>query len=299
VAIRQKLNLYASVRPFSYIPGIPSPVKHPERVNMILFRENTEDVYGGIEWPPHSQHSQELISFLARTAGISLPEEAGIGIKVISRNATRQLVRMALDYAISHQRRSVTVVTKGNIMKCTEGNFRKWAYELAREEYGDSIVTEAESTNTQRGATAGRKLLVQDRLADDMLQQVLLYPEQYDVIAAPNLNGDYLSDALAAQVGGIAVAPGANMGNHMGVFEAVHGTAPSVAGRNVANPTGLILSGALMLEYMGWDSAAAAVRKAVSAAIGSGQMTGDLASQTRGIAPLSTGEYGAAVQSHL
>ena len=299
VAIRQKLNLYASVRPFSYIPGIPSPVKRPELVNMILFRENTEDVYSGIEWPPDSQQSRELINFLTHTMGASIPEGAGIGIKIISRNATRQLVRMALDFAIDHQRRSVTFVTKGNIMKCTEGSFRKWAYEIAREEYGDKIVTEDEPKNVSGNAIAAGKLMIQDRLADDMLQQVLLYPERYDVIAAPNLNGDYLSDALAAQVGGIAMAPGANIGNHIGVFEAAHGTAPAVAGRNAANPTGLILSGALMLEYIGWDNVAIAIRKAVALTIGSGHMTGDLATQTEGVAPLSTTEYAEAIQRNL
>jgi isocitrate dehydrogenase len=299
VAIRQKLNLYASVRPFSYIPGTPTPVKCPELVDMILFRENTEDVYAGMEWPPDSQPSRTLINFLTHTMGAAVPEGAGVGIKIISRNATRQLVRMALDYAIEHQRRSVTFVTKGNIMKCTEGAFRKWAYEVAHEEYGNTIVTEEELVSVTGNAVTAGKLLIQDRLADDMLQQVLLYPARYDVIAAPNLNGDYLSDVLAAQVGGIAMAPGANIGNQIGVFEASHGTAPSVAGRNAANPTGLILSGALMLEYMGWNSAAAAIRQAVAATIGSGQMTGDMATQTEGVSPLSTTEYADAVQNNI
>jgi isocitrate dehydrogenase len=299
VAIRQQLHLYASVRPFTYIPGIPSPVKHPERVDMILFRENTEDVYAGIEWPADSQPSRDIIDFIARTAGVSLPREAGIGIKIISRDATRNLVRMTLDYALRHQRRSVTLVTKGNIMKCTEGAFRQWAYEVAREEYGDTIVTEAECRDAPGNLPPSGKLLLQDRLADDMLQQVLLYPERYDVIAAPNLNGDYLSDAIAAQVGGIATAPGANIGSQVGVFEAAHGTAPSVAGMNVANPTGLILSGALMLEYMGWETAACAIRKAVAATIGSGQMTADLAARSDGITPLSTTDYVHALREKL
>jgi isocitrate dehydrogenase len=299
VAIRQQLNLYASVRPFNYIPGIPSPVKHPERVDMILFRENTEDVYAGIEWPPDSQPSRDIISVINRTAGVSIPAQAGIGIKIISRDATRRIIRMALDYALLHQRSSVTFVTKGNIMKYTEGAFRQWAYEVAHEEYGDAIVTEADFRDVAVNRAAKGKLLVQDRLADDMLQQVLLYPERYDVIAAPNLNGDYLSDALAAQVGGIATAPGANIGSQMGVFEAAHGTAPAVAGMNAANPTGLILSGALMLEYMGWDSAADAIRKAIAATIGSGQMTADLAAQTDGVAPLSTTEYVQAIRENL
>ncbi len=198
VAIRKQLQLYASVRPFKYIPGIPSPVKHPERVDMILFRENTEDVYAGIEWPADSQPSRDTISLITRTAKVPIPGSAGIGIKIISRDATRKLMRMALDYALAHRRSSVTVVTKGNIMKCTEGAFRQWAYDLAREEYGDKIMTEADCRGASASPAAQGKLLVQDRLADDMLQQVLLYPERYDVIAAPNLNGDYLSDALAA-----------------------------------------------------------------------------------------------------
>jgi isocitrate dehydrogenase len=299
VAIRQQLNLYASVRPFKYIPGIPSPVKHPERVDMILFRENTEDLYAGIEWPPDSQPCRDIISVINRRSGVSIPAQAGIGIKIISRDATRRIVRMAMDYALGHHRSSVTFVTKGNIMKYTEGAFRQWAYEVAHEEYGDVIVTEDDVRDGAVNRSAKGKLLVQDRLADDMLQQVLLYPERYDVIAAPNLNGDYLSDALAAQVGGIATAPGANIGSQMGVFEAAHGTAPAVAGRNAANPTGLILSGALMLEYMGWDSAADAIRKAVAATIGSGLMTADLAAQTDGVAPLSTTEYVQAIRGNV
>ena len=298
VAIRRNLNLYASVRTFSYITGVPTPVKHPELVDMVLFRENTEDVYAGIEWPPGSDHSREIISFVQKKTGEDIPADAGIGIKIISSKATKQLVRMAIEFALAHNRRSVTFVTKGNIMKCTEGAFRTWAYEVARDEFGDSIVTEEDCRGRPGNAIAG-KLLVKDRLADDMLQQVLLYPEQYDVIAAPNLNGDYLSDALAAQVGGIAMAPGANIGHQMGVFEPVHGTAPGIAGKNCANPTGLMLSGALMLEYMGWDDIATSIRRAVAVTIGSGCMTGELALQAEGVSPLSTTGYAEAVQKNI
>ena len=298
VAIRRKLNLYASVRTFSYIPGVPAPVTHPERVDMILFRENTEDVYAGIEWPPGSDLSREIISFVRSKTGEDIPAEAGIGIKIISSKATKQLVRTAIEFALAHKRRSVTFVTKGNIMKCTEGAFRTWAYEVARDEFGDAIVIEEECRGRPGNVTSGKRV-VKDRLADDMLQQVLLYPEQYDVIAAPNLNGDYLSDALAAQIGGIAMAPGANIGHQSGVFEPVHGTAPGIAGKNSANPTGMMLSGALMLEYMGWNDIAASIRRAVAVTIGSGRMTGDLALQAEGVSPLSTTGYAEAVQKNI
>ena len=299
VAIRQELNLYANVRPIRYIAGVPSPVKHPERVDMIVFRENTEDVYAGIEWQQGSQEALEVISFVAATTGVIIPREAGIGIKVISSNATKRLVRAALDYALAHHRRSVTFVTKGNIMKYTEGAFRGWAYEVAREEYGPRTVTEEECLSLSNGRIPEGKLLVRDRLADDMLQQILLYPERYDVIAAPNLNGDYLSDALAAQVGGIGIAPGANIGDQVGVFEATHGTAPALAGKNCANPTGLMLSAVLMLEYMGWGDAAHIIRQAVESTIGAGEVTQDLALQSEGLGALSTSEFAEAVLKNI
>lgn len=298
VAIRQKLNLYANVRPFNYIPGVPSPVRHPEEMDMILFRENTEDVYAGIEWPPGSPQSRRIIDFILNETGISVPGDAGIGIKIISSNATKQLIRLAIEFALSHRRRSVTFVTKGNIMKFTEGAFRTWAYEVACEEYGDFIVTEASCGGRENAVPPG-KLLIKDRLADDMLQQVLLHPQHYDVIATPNLNGDYLSDALAAQVGGVAMAAGANLGNTIGVFEPVHGTAPAIAGRNSANPTGMILSGAMMLEYMGWNDVASALKKAVSTTIASGRLTMDLAKEVSGATPLSTTGYVEAIAENI
>jgi len=289
VAIRQILALYACVRPVRYIPGVPCPVVHPERVNMVVFRENTEDVYAGIEWEQGTDEALKVIDFLYREMGFRIPADSGVGIKPMSRQATRKLMRSALDYALANHRRSVTLVTKGNIMKFTEGAFRKWAHEVAREEYGDKIVEEG------KGDAAQGKIVLKDRLADNMFQQVLLYPEQYDVIATPNLNGDYLSDALAAQVGGLGLAPGANLGDSMGVFEATHGTAPDIAGKGIVNPTASILSGALMLEYMGWPEAARVVHSALAAVIASRRVTGDLSGRVEGATDLSTRRFGEAV----
>jgi isocitrate dehydrogenase len=299
VAIRQILNLYACVRPVTYIPGLPSPVKHPEKVDMIVFRENTEDVYAGIEWQQGSNGALKVINFLNTEMGTGISSEAGIGIKPISIQPTKQLVRAALEYAITNSRKSVTLVTKGNIMKYTEGAFRAWGYEVARDEFPSHVITEKELYERFNGKVPEGKLLVKDRLADDMLQQILLYPENYDVIATPNLNGDYLSDALAAQVGGLGIAPGANLGHQIGVFEATHGTAPDIAGKNIVNPTGLILSGALMLDYMGWPEASRMVRQAVENTIASKKVTKDLAFQFKGVPSLSTEEFGKALINNI
>jgi len=299
VAIRQTLNLYACVRPVKYIPGVPNPVKHPERVDMVVFRENMEDVYAGIEWRQGTAEALKVIDFLNQEMGTSITPDSGLGVKPISIQCTKQLVRAALDYALANQRKSVTIVTKGNIMKFTEGAFRAWAYEVAQEEYGDKTVTEEECTDRHGGKIPDGRLLVKDRLADNMLQQILLYPENYDVIVTPNLNGDYLSDALAAQVGGLGIAPGANMGRHIGVFEATHGTAPDIAGKGIVNPTALILSGALMLEYMGWPEGAKQIRKAVETTISSGRVTKDLAQQVENAIELSTHDFGQAVLENL
>jgi len=295
VALRQTLNLYACVRPVKHIYGVPSPVIHPERVDMVIFRENTEDLYAGVEWQAGSAEALEVITFLNRRMGTTLPDDSGLGIKPISATATKQLVRSALDYALANNRKSVTLVTKGNIMKFTEGAFRAWGYDVVRDEYSDRIITEQEVREKYAGKQPDEKLIVKDRLADDMFQQVLLYPERYDVIATPNLNGDYLSDALAAQVGGIGIAPGANLGHHMGIFEATHGTAPDIAGKNKANPTGLLLSAALMLDYMGWLEAAQIVRSAVETTIASRKVTEDLALHAHDATVLSTTEFGRAV----
>ena len=295
VALRQTLNLYACVRPVKHIPGVPSPVTHPERVDMVIFRENTEDVYAGIEWQEGSKEAHEVITFLNRKMGTSIPDDSGLGIKPISITATKQLVRAAIEYALANNRKSVTVVTKGNIMKFTEGAFRSWAYDVVRDEFSGTFITEQELRENYAGKQPENKLLVKDRLADDMFQQVLLYPERYDVIATPNLNGDYISDALAAQVGGIGIAPGANIGHHMGVFEATHGTAPDIAGKNRVNPAGLILSAALMLDYMGWLEAAQILRNAVETTIASRKVTEDLAFHSQDATVLSTKEFGKAV----
>ena len=299
VALRQALNLYACVRPVKHLPGVPSPVKHPERVDMVVFRENTEDVYSGIEWEQGTKEAREVIAFLNGRMGTSIPDDSGLGIKPISLTATKQLVRAALDYALLNGRKSLTLVTKGNIMKFTEGAFRAWAYEVVRDEYPGTIITEQEVRDAYGGRHPANRLLINDRIADDMFQQVLLYPERYDVIATPNLNGDYLSDALAAQVGGIGLAPGANLGNRIGVFEATHGTAPDIAGQNRANPTGLMLSAALMLEFMGWPEAAFMVRNAVETTIASAKVTDDLACRMHNVTSLSTGEFGDAVLKNL
>ena len=295
VAIRQVLNLYACVRPVTYIPGLPSPVKYPEKVDMIVFRENTEDVYAGIEWQQGSKEALKVIDFLNTEMGTDISPEAGLGIKPISIQPTKQLVRAAIEYALANSRKSVTLVTKGNIMKYTEGAFRAWGYEVAREEFPTHIITEKDLYERFDGKVPEGKILIKDRLADDMLQQILLYPAKYDVIATPNLNGDYLSDALAAQVGGLGIAPGANLGHQTGVFEATHGTAPDIAGKNIVNPTGLILSGALMLDYMGWPEAARMVREAIKNTIASKQVTKDLAFQFEGVSSLSTAEFGKAL----
>jgi isocitrate dehydrogenase len=262
---------------------------------MVIFRENTEDVYAGIEWQEGSKEALEVITFLNRKMGTTIPDDSGLGIKPISVTATKQLVRTAMEYALANNRKSVTVVTKGNIMKFTEGAFRAWAYDVVRDEYSGTVITEQELREKYAGKQPEEKVIVKDRLADDMFQQVLLYPEQYDVIATPNLNGDYLSDALAAQVGGIGIAPGANIGHHMGVFEATHGTAPDIAGKNRVNPTGLILSAALMLDYMGWLEAAQLLRNAVATTIASRKVTEDLAFHSHDATVLSTREFGKAV----
>ena len=249
VLLRQRLDLYACIRPVKYIPGTPSPLKHPEKVNMVVFRENTEDLYAGIEWKEGSKEVLRLREFLEKELGSKVREDSGIGIKPISRFGTKRLVRMAIQFALSHGRKSVTLVHKGNIMKFTEGAFRDWGYELAKEEFRERILLESDLGG--RGATnfPESKIVIKDRIADAMFQQILLRPEEYDVLAMPNLNGDYMSDALAAQVGGLGMAPGANIGDRTAVFEATHGTAPKYADQDLINPGSLVLSGAMMFDY--------------------------------------------------
>jgi isocitrate dehydrogenase len=291
VALRQLLELYACVRPVTYIPGVPSPMRRPELVDMVIFRENMEDVYAGIEYRRGSDEAKRLISFLRGELGATVPDDAGIGIKPISETGTKRLVRRAIAYAVLRGRDSVTLVHKGNIMKFTEGAFRDWGYEVAAEEFGDLTVPESEVS----GAPPKGKVVIKDRIADSMFQQVLLRPGQYSVIATPNLNGDYLSDALAAQVGGLGMAPGANIGDRAALFEATHGTAPAYAGMDKVNPGSLILSGALMLEHMGWTEAADLVRAALAAAIAEKTVTYDLARQMEGAVEVSCSGFARAM----
>ncbi len=277
VALRQILDLYACVRPVRYFPGVPAPVRHPEKVSMVVFRENTEDVYAGIEWPARSREAEKIISFVREQFGIRITPESAIGLKPMSRRGTERLVRRALRYAVEKKLPSVTLVHKGNIMKFTEGAFQKWGYELAASEFPRETVSETRVREEYGGVVPEGKIVVKDRIADSMFQQVLLRPEEYHVVATPNLNGDYLSDALAAQVGGLGMAPGANLGDRCGVFEATHGSAPKYAGMDKVNPSSLILSGCMMLEHLGWREAARLVEQALERTILERIVTYDLA----------------------
>jgi isocitrate dehydrogenase len=290
VALRQRLDLYACVRPVRHIAGVPSPVKYPERINMVVFRENTEDVYAGIEWDAGSKEAEAVIGFLEGGMGVTIAKGSAIGVKPMSRKASQRLVSRAIQYALDHDLPSVTLVHKGNIMKYTEGAFMAWGYEVAREMFGEQVVFESDAK-----ADNESRVVIKDRIADMMFQQVLLRPEDYHVIATPNLNGDYLSDALAAQVGGLGMAPGANMGDDCAVFEATHGTAPKYAGMDKANPVSLILSGVMMLEHMGWGEAASAIEGAVQKSIANGLVTYDLARQMPDSRELKCSEFARAV----
>jgi isocitrate dehydrogenase len=299
VLLRQRLDLYACIRPVKYISGTPSPMKHPEKVDMVVFRENTEDVYAGIEWKEGSREALQLREFLEKEMGKKVREDSGIGIKPISRFGTKRLVRMAIQYALSHGRRSVTLVHKGNIMKFTEGAFRDWGYEVAKEEFGDRILKEGELGEGKRVEVPQGKILIKDRIADAMFQQILLRPEEYDVLAMPNLNGDYMSDALAAQVGGLGMAPGANIGERAAVFEATHGTAPKYANQDMINPGSLILSGAMMFDYLGWSEAGGKITKALEKTISQKRVTYDLARQMKGAKKVRCSEFATTVIENL
>ena len=300
VALRQELDLYACVRPVRYFPGVPSPVKHPELTDMVVFRENTEDIYAGIEWAAGTSEAKKLLNFLVNEMGvrnIRFPESSGIGIKPVSREGTERLMRAALDYALENQRRNVTIVHKGNIMKFTEGGFKNWAYDLVRREYSAVAVPYADCG----GKPPAGKLLVKDCICDAFLQQILTRPAEYDVIAAPNLNGDYISDALAACVGGIGIAPGANINYATGhaIFEATHGTAPKYADLDKVNPSSLMLSGEMMLRHLGWCEAADRLIRAVERTIADGIMTYDLARLSPGTAEVSCSGFARAVIERL
>ncbi|UCF91454.1 MAG: isocitrate dehydrogenase (NADP(+)) [Desulfobacterales bacterium] len=299
VAIRQQLDLYACVRPVKYIDPVPSPMKHPEKIDMVVFRENTEDLYAGIEWPAGSEEARKVISFLNAELGTSLPDPSGIGIKPISAKNTKRLVASAIVHAVANDLPSVTLMHKGNIMKFTEGAFARWGYEVAQEKFGDHTITETELYDLYEGIRPEGKVVVKDRIADMLFQQVLLRPDEYHVIATPNLNGDYISDALAAQVGGLGMAPGANIGDRCAVFEATHGTAPKYAGQDKVNPSSLILSGAMMLDYMGWREASALVRRGLQSAIKAGTVTYDLARQIEGAKEVKCSEFAEAIVAQI
>ena len=291
VTLRQVLDLYACIRPVRYFEGVGAPVKEPEKVNVVIFRENTEDVYAGIEYKAGSPEAAALRDFLQSSFGANIRENSAIGIKPMSKFGSQRLVEKALAYAVANRKPSVTLVHKGNIMKFTEGAFRDWGYELAREKFAAQTVME----NDLKGASAEGKIVVGDRIADSMFQQLLLRPSEYSVIATPNLNGDYLSDAAAAQVGGLGIAPGGNVGDGVAVFEATHGTAPKYAGLNKINPGSVILSGVMMLEYMGWSEAGALIVHGMEQAIKSRTVTYDLARQMPGATEVSTSGFADAI----
>jgi isocitrate dehydrogenase len=299
VTLRQRLDLYACVRPVRWFEGVPSPVKEPQKVDMVIFRENTEDVYAGIEWSAGSQEAESLRSFLRETLGKEIREGSGIGIKPISRFGSQRLVKMALQYALDRGRSSVTLVHKGNIMKFTEGAFKDWGYDVAREQFGGSTISEKDLWDKYEGARPDNKIVVKDRIADSMFQQVLLRPSEYSVVATTNLNGDYLSDALAAQVGGLGLAPGANIGDDAAVFEATHGTAPKYAGQDKVNPGSVLLSGVMMLEHMGWGEAARLIVDAMQETIRQKRVTYDLERQMPGAQLLKCSEFGQAIISNM
>ncbi|MCM8831560.1 MAG: isocitrate dehydrogenase (NADP(+)) [Candidatus Omnitrophica bacterium] len=291
VTLRQTLDLYACVRPIYYFEGVPSPVKRPQDIDIVIFRENTEDVYAGIEWPAKSLEAQKVIKFLKRNFNIAIQKDAGIGIKPISEMATKRLVRKAIIYAIENKRKSVTLVHKGNIMKFTEGAFRDWGYEVAKSEFAEYVLTEEEYLNQNKAENSSQKIIIKDRIADSMFQQILTRPSEYDVIALPNLNGDYFSDACAAQIGGLGMAPGANIGDFIALFEPTHGAAPKYANSDMANPTALILSGAMMFEYLGWKEVSMQIKNAIQKTIKQKKVTYDLARLMKNIKPIKTSEF--------
>jgi isocitrate dehydrogenase len=299
VTLRQVLDLYACVRPVRYIPGTPSPMREPEKMDIVIFRENTEDVYSGVEWPAGSEEANALIAFMSDKLGKDVRAGSAIGIKPVSEFGTKRLVRQAIEYAIEHKRPTVTIVHKGNIMKFTEGAFKNWGYELAAEEYGDQTISEEELWEKYDGVAPEGKIVINDRIADNMLQQLLTRTGDYGVIATLNLNGDYMSDAAAAQVGGLGMAPGGNIGDGVALFEATHGTAPKYAGKDMVNPSSLILSGVMMLEYMGWQEAADLVVEAMTKTIQDKTVTYDLHRQIEGATKLSCSAYADAIIANM
>ncbi|MBE7567043.1 NADP-dependent isocitrate dehydrogenase [Acidithiobacillus thiooxidans] len=310
VAMRQDLDLYVCLRPVRYFEGTPSPMRHPEKVDMVIFRENSEDIYAGIEWPAGSPEAEKIIRFLREEMGVTkirFPDSSAIGIKPVSTEGSERLIRRTIQYALEHGKPSVSLVHKGNIMKFTEGGFRDWGYALAEREFAGRVFTwrqkaaiskaegKAAGQKAEQQAIADGKLIIKDVIADNFLQQILLRPEDYSVVATLNLNGDYVSDALAAEVGGIGMAPGANLSDTHAIFEATHGTAPDIAGQGKANPSSLILSAVMMLEHLGWGEAAQAIVAAMNAAIAAGDVTGDLAALRGDVPALRTTDFTAAL----
>lgn len=291
VTLRQRLDLFACIRPVRYFEGVPSPVKRPQDVDMVIFRENTEDVYAGIEWPAGSPEAGKVIQYLSSELGAKIRPESAIGIKPMSEFGSKRLIRMAIKYAIDNHKRNVTLVHKGNIMKYTEGAFKNWGYELAKAEFPGRTVTEEEVGTLYNGQVPDGKVVIKDRIADSMFQQILLRPSEYDVLALPNLNGDYMSDALAAQVGGLGMAPGANMNDTVAVFEATHGTAPKYAGQDKVNPGSVIISGAWMLTHIGWPEAEDLIMRAIERTIGDKFATYDIARQMEGATEVKCSEF--------
>ena len=294
VALRQLLDLYACVRPVRWFTGVPSPVKEPGKLDVVIFRENIEDVYAGIEYEAGSDKANKLRQFLVSELGAKIREQSALGVKPMSKFGSQRLVVKAIQFALANGKPSVTLVHKGNIMKFTEGAFRDWGYEVAKQQYGGQTVTESEAGKGEQG-----KVIIKDRIADAMFQQVLLRPDEYSVLATPNLNGDYLSDACAAQVGGLGMAPGANIGDGFAVFEATHGTAPKYAGRNKINPGSVILSGAMLFDEIGWKETGAAIRRGIEGALAAKRVTYDLARQMPGATEVSTSAFGDAIIEHL
>ena len=299
VALRQALDLYACMRPVFWVPGVPCPVRHPEKLDIVIFRENTEDVYAGVEFEAGTDEARKLLQFLALELGARLREGSAVGIKPISPFCTKRLMRMALTCVLEDGRRSVTIMHKGNIMKFTEGAFKDWCYELAAEEFGDVTVSESDLYDKFGGELSPGKILVKDRIADAMFQQILLRPDEYDVVVTPNLNGDYISDAAAAQVGGLGIAPGANIGDGVALFEATHGTAPKYAGQDKVNPTSLVLSGRMMLEHMDWREAADLILLGLKRTIAARTVTYDLERQMEGATLLKCSEFARAIVQNM
>ena len=296
VAMRQGLDLYVCLRPIEYFNGVPSPLKNPEKTNMVIFRENTEDIYAGIEWQAFSEESKKIIKMISELGiknKIRFPESTAIGIKPVSKEGSQRLIRKAIEYAIEHKKRSVTLVHKGNIMKFTEGGFKEWGYQLAQDEFGAKPIEGKSSFVCSNG------LIIKDCIADAFLQEILLHPSEYDVVATLNLNGDYISDALAAQVGGIGIAPGANLSDSAVIFEATHGTAPSIAGKKIANPSSLILSAEMMLRHIGWIEAADILLSAFRKTLADQKVTQDFSSQLNNVSPLSTDDFADAIISYM